>query len=78
MKRNDFLNLLIQECDLDCAEVITEETVLRELEDWDSLSLITVLSLIKVKFDINITIMELKGCNTFKDILDLAVDEYEK
>ena len=77
MKREDFLNLIIDKCDIDADEPITESTILEDLEDWDSLTFITVLSIFKTTFGESPEINKLKECKTFRDILNCAGEKYE-
>lgn len=77
MKREDFLNLIIDKCNIEADETVTDNTILEDLEDWDSLSFITVLSLFKNTFGESPEINKLKECRTFGEVLDFAKDKYE-
>lgn len=76
MKREEFLNLIINKCDIE-ETGINESTVLGDLEEWDSLSFITLLALFKNNFGFSPDINALKECKTFGEILDFAGDKYE-
>ena len=76
MTRKDFFGMLLLECDIEGE--VNENTVCEELEEWDSLSMITIISIFKTKFNHTLTIVDVRGCNTFKDILDIAENYYEK
>lgn len=78
MTRKDFFELIIKECEIESDDVIREDTKLNELDDWDSLSFITILSLFKAKLDYTLTINQLRECQSFKDLLDIAEARYEK
>ena len=70
MNKTDFLNLIISKCNID--EDITENTLLEDCEDWDSLAIITTLSLFKANFGKAPNVEKMQNCKTFKDILDLT------
>ena len=78
MTRKDFFEMIIKECEIESDDVIREDTKLNELDDWDSLSFITILSLFKAKLDYTLTINQLRECQSFKDLLDIAEARYEK
>lgn len=76
MKRNEFFELLLVECDIESH--IDENTNLTDIEEWDSLSMITILSIFKAKFDLALNINDIRNCKNFKEILDMGADCYEK
>lgn len=76
MKRNDFFELLLMECDIESP--VDENTNLTDIEEWDSLSMITILSLFKAKFNLTLNINDIKNCKNFKEILNMGADYYEK
>lgn len=77
MKREEFFNLIISRCALEEKENITIETPTKTA-DWDSLDVITLLSLFKQYCNKIISIERLEKCTSFSDILDLASDKYEE
>jgi len=75
MKRKDFYKTILLKCELD--EDIEETVELESLEDWDSLALITMISVFKKEFGFTPNLEILKSCKTFSDVLNLAEDKYE-
>ncbi len=76
MRREDFFNLIITRCALEDKESITPETQTK-ITQWDSLDVITLLSLFKQYCNMTVSIDTLEQCNSFNDILDLAGNKYE-
>ena len=77
MKREEFFNAITSSCDFDEMEDITPESPTR-ISDWDSLDVITLLSLFKQKFGMTVSVQDLQKCNSFSDILDFASEKYEE
>ena len=78
MNRKEFFELLLNECDIEDKKSVNEDTNLEDLEEWDSLSMITIMSIFKTRINRSLTIVDIRNCETFKDILDLAGDYYEE
>lgn len=57
---------------LDTEADLNEETVLDDIEEWDSLASISVLAFFKQKMSLKIDAQALKNCKTIGDILKLA------
>lgn len=57
---------------LDTEADLTEETVLDDIEEWDSLASISVLAFFKQKMGLKVEAQALKNCKTVGDILKLA------
>lgn len=75
MKRLDFLKEIIDSVEIE--EEISEETVLDDIEEWDSLASVTTLALFKQKLGLNIGAQDVKKCRTVKALLDLGSSKYE-
>lgn len=75
MKREDFFKTILLRCDLD--NDIEEGEELESLEDWDSLALITMISVFKKEFGFTPNLEILKTCKTFSDVLNIAEGKYE-
>ena len=78
MKREEFFISFIDKCGLQDESNLTEETLLASLENWDSLALISTIATFKATFDFSPDLTALQNCKTFKDVLDLANNYYEK
>jgi acyl carrier protein len=51
---------------------LTPETQYHKLAQWDSLGLLCLLAMIDCEYDVQISGMELKSCDTLRAIFDLA------
>lgn len=76
MKREEFLNLIIEKVDSEYE--ITETDVIAEIEEWDSLVSLEVLALFMKHFGFQPDIDTIRECNTVKMLLDLANGKYEE
>lgn len=56
---------------------ITEETLLSELEDWDSLSKAALLALLEEAFDLKLEDDALKSIQTFGEVVTLVRERLE-
>jgi acyl carrier protein len=52
---------------------ITPDTNFRELGYWDSLSLLSILAMIDIDYNKQLTVEDLKNCITVKDLYDLII-----
>ena len=52
--------------------VITRETCADDIEDWDSLEQINLLTAIEKKFNIKFKLADVRGLNDVGDLLDLV------
>ena len=71
MELNEFVaNFADQFDDTDASE-IQASTVFHDLEEWSSLTGMSVLALAKIQYGKSITGAELKACMTVKDVFNL-------
>ncbi len=52
-------------------EDIHDEDVLEEFEEWDSLSILTLISFIDKEYGVNLYTSDIKKTKTVKDLTDL-------
>lgn len=50
---------------------VTSDTMFRELDDWDSLTTMALISLASTKYGRMLSATELKSCATVGDIFDI-------
>jgi len=60
--------------DTDLSE-IKEDTVFQELEEWSSLTVLSVIAFVKTSFNKKMTGKEIRSCETVKDLFDLVVSK---
>ena len=76
MKRIDFFNKIKSKCEFEDMGDVQPDTD-TDTSDWDSLDVITLLSLFKQELGMTVSVNDLEDCKSFNDILDLASDKYE-
>ena len=75
MNRNTFLEMLIEAVEVET--VVTEDTALVHINEWDSLAAVTTLVLFNKKLGLKVTAFEIKACKTLADLLNLGNSKYE-
>ncbi len=71
MKKQEFFSLLANEFNLD-GNTINETTVLTDIPDWDSMSILIVMSIIDEHFGISISADDFIKINSIGDILSIV------
>lgn len=74
MNKEEFLKEIIRQTEIE--QEIDENTKLEDIENWDSLAAIKLISLFNNAFKFRPDINELLACESIKEILDLAKDYY--
>jgi len=72
MKALEIIHMLEETMDLD-EGTLTEESVLEEIEEWDSLSKLTLMATAKKDYQKNLTAKQVREFKTVKDICDYFV-----
>lgn len=70
MSHEKFIKTFAEDIVMVDLDEITEDTVLDELEDWDSLAIISLNATLDEQFGFTLNEEEIKGITIFKDILD--------
>ncbi|MET2852542.1 hypothetical protein ABXV24_11655 [Vibrio owensii] len=70
MNKEQFLTELTDVLQLE--EMVNESTNLKELEEWDSMAHLGVISMFDIEFSKNITNAELKDVEAVSDLMVLA------
>ena len=70
MNKEQFLEELTDVLQLE--ETMSESTNLKDLEEWDSMAHLGVISMFDIEFSKNITNAELKDVETVSDLMALA------
>ena len=50
----------------------TPETQFQELDEWDSMTALMIIALIRTEYDKKISAMEIRNCKTINDLYNLA------
>jgi hypothetical protein len=71
MTRNEFLLEMDEILGLPAGALRGHEK-LEELENWDSMSLVTLISLAETNNGVNMSLQQIVGCSTVADLMRLA------
>lgn len=75
MTLDEFIkNFVVQFEDTDASE-ITADTDFTELDEWSSLTTISVIAMIKTEYNKSITGTEIRKCGTVKNLFDLVASK---
>ena len=72
MEMKEFIEKFAEAVEIDDASVLTPETEFRSLEEWDSLSYLSVIAMIDEEFDVQIETPEFKQHKTIQDLYNTA------
>ena len=70
MSLGDFIKRFADEFEDMEDGAIGADTVFTELEDWNSLSTLGVIAMVKMEFNLDITADEIRACDTVKELFD--------
>lgn len=71
MKLEEFVTRFAEEFDDTPAEEFTPDTVYRDLDEWSSLSGLSIISMVDEEFDKQITGAELRAAGTIGNLYNL-------
>lgn len=69
MNVNNFIEKFAEAIDADAPETLTCDTVFRNLDEWSSLSLLSLISMLDEEYDIQIENAQLQTLQTIGDII---------
>lgn len=72
MSKEEFLNLFAEQFDDTPQDQITLETKFKDLDEWSSLTALSVISMIDEEFDKQITGADLRSVETVDQLFDLV------
>ena len=65
-----FIEKFAEALEIETTDVLSTETIFRELEEWDSLAYLSVIAMMDEEFEIQIENVEFKQLKTLGDIMD--------
>lgn len=68
MKINDFVTLFSDQFDTTPKDLFTPETVFKELDEWSSLTALSIISMVDEEFEQRITGADIRSSNTIEDL----------
>ena len=72
MEINEFIANFADQFDDTEESVFTPETLFRELEEWSSLTGLSVLNMIDKKYGVRLNTTEFKSANTIQELYDVV------
>ena len=75
MKLNKFIIDFKEFLEIDSIDDLTSETILRDLEEFDSFFVLTIISFIDERFSIKITAEDFDKIITINDLINFIGDE---
>lgn len=72
MEIKEFIEKFAEAIEMDDASVLTLDTEFRALDEWDSLSYLSVIAMIDEEFDVQIETPEFKLQKTIQDLYNAA------
>lgn len=74
MELKDFIDKIVEQLEIESAEILNGDTKFRELEEWSSLSVMELIALYDDEFDKQIGDVDIKKCVTICDLYKLATE----
>lgn len=75
MELNDFVKLFAEQFNDTPIEDFSPDTRFRELEEWDSLTALSVIAMVDEEFEKQLTGAEIRSVATIKQLFDLIVSK---
>lgn len=72
MTLEEFIKNFAEQFEDTDASKITADTDFTELDEWGSLTTISVIAMIKTEYDKDVTGSEIRKCETVKDLFDFV------
>lgn len=73
MNTKEFLSKISEELEL--SAIPSHQTIIRDLEEWDSLTVISMIAFIADNYSRELTAESLEEIETFGDLIDFLGDE---
>jgi len=75
MELNEFVQKFASEFDDTPAEQFSPSTVFKDLEEWSSLTALSIIAVVDEELDKRITGADIRNCSTIEDLYNLAVSK---
>lgn len=72
MDMNDFIKKFAEQFEETDASEIQPDTEFKELEEWDSLTAMGIIAMVKTEYNKTITGKEIHSCSTVEDLYNLV------
>ncbi len=74
MNKNEFINKLAEYCEFEDQE-LTAETVLKSIDGYDSLAIMSMIAFIDENFNMKFTALQLQNLTDFKSLIELIGED---
>lgn len=75
MNINEFVKKVAEQFDDTSIEVFTPETVFKDLEEWSSLTALSIIAMVDEELEKRITGADIRNSNTIEDLYYLALSK---
>lgn len=75
MTLNEFVQMIAGEFNMTDESLFTPETRYRELDEWGSLTSLSIISVIDDELDVQITGADLRSVNTIEELYNLVLSK---
>ena len=75
MELQGFIEKFANQFDDTNSSEIKGDTIFQELEEWSSLTTLSVIAFVKISYNKEITGKEIRSCETVQDLFDLVVSK---
>ncbi len=75
MKLDEFIEAFAAEFDDTPEEEFKAETKFKELDEWSSLTALSIISMVDDQFDKNITGADIRSSETIEDLYNLIIEK---
>ncbi len=72
MELKDFIDNLAEQFDDTDASEIQADTVFQELDEWSSLTAMSIIAMVKTQYGKTITGRDVRRCSTVEDLFNLV------
>ena len=72
MELKDFIDNLAEQFDDTDASEIQADTVFQELDEWSSLTAMSIIAMVKTQYSKTITGRDVRRCSTVEDLFNLV------
>lgn len=72
MELNEFVKNFADQFDDTDESEITAETVYTELDEWSSLTVLSIIAMVKTECGKNINAKQIRSCDTIEDLFNLV------
>lgn len=75
MELKEFVQLFAEELEDTPVEIVTPSTVYKDLDEWTSLTALSIISMVDENFEKRLTGADLKSVNTIEELYNLVLSK---